>query len=197
MDIKGQTPLFVAVKNNHTRCVHILLDAGANPNGSSDCLCTPLYVAAMQGQAECIQLLVDAGVDVDRSHTQGTAGSVGLNGTAIYISFTYRHIDCFLILLKAGANPDAGSRTGYLTEFSLLNAAIKWGDINFVKLLVDFGARIWLNKEVKLKLDSPIVEQREMSKSELKLIEYVDYIQSKSLLHCKPERSRFGQTGTI
>ena len=175
VDIKGQTPLFVAVKNNHIGCVRILLNAGADPNGSKDCLCTPLYVAAMQGQAQCIQLLVDAGVDVNRSHTQGAAG---LNGTALYISFTYRHLQCFLVLLKAGANPDVGPKTGYLAEFSLLNAAVKWGDINFVKPLVDFGARVRLNNEIKSKVNSPS-EEKTITESELQLMEYVKSIQSK------------------
>ena len=138
-------------------------------------MCTPLYVAAMQGQAECIQHLVDAGVDVNRSHTQGAAG---LNGTALYISFTYRHLECFLILLKAGALPDMGTKSGYFSsEYSLLNAAVKWGDLNFVKPLVDFGARVSLNKEVKTKLNSPS-EERTVSDS-LELMEYMEYIQSK------------------
>ncbi|XP_072024235.1 ankyrin repeat and SOCS box protein 1-like [Amphiura filiformis] len=175
VDIKGQTPLFVAVKNNHIGCVHILLDKGADPNGSKDCLCTPLYVAAMQGHAECIQLLVDAGVDVNRSHTQGAAG---LNGTALYISFTYRHLECFLILLKAGADPDLGCKSGQIrAEYSLLNAAVKWGDINFVKPLVDFGARVSLNNEVKTKVSSPTEQERTLRAS-LDLVDYIQYIQS-------------------
>ena len=52
IDIKTQTPLYVAVKKHHLGCVKQLLRAGADPNGAEQSLCTPIYVAAMDGWAE-------------------------------------------------------------------------------------------------------------------------------------------------
>ena len=55
-DVKGQTPLFVAVKNKHSQCVWYLLRAGADPNGNSHNICAPLYLAANDGYLEGIKV---------------------------------------------------------------------------------------------------------------------------------------------
>lgn len=56
-DIKAQTPLMMAVKNQHFNCVHALLVAGANPNGDARSLCSPLYIAAMNGYVEILEVM--------------------------------------------------------------------------------------------------------------------------------------------
>ncbi len=48
-DVKAQTPLFVAMVNQHWECGQILLDADADPNGNEKNLCTPLAVMAQRG----------------------------------------------------------------------------------------------------------------------------------------------------
>lgn len=55
-DIKAQTPLFVATKNRHIDCVCALLEAGADPNGNQNSLCSPAYIAAMDGFADGISV---------------------------------------------------------------------------------------------------------------------------------------------
>ena len=55
-DIKAQTPLTMAVKNQHIRCVRALLVAGANPNGDARSLCSPLYIAAMNGYKDILEV---------------------------------------------------------------------------------------------------------------------------------------------
>jgi len=56
-DIKAQTPLTMAVKNRHIKCVHRLLVAGANPNGDARSLCSPLYIAAMNGFKDILEVI--------------------------------------------------------------------------------------------------------------------------------------------
>lgn len=55
-DVKGQTPLHVAVKNLHLKCAELLLERGANPNGHSHNRTTPLCIAAMQGNLDMVQV---------------------------------------------------------------------------------------------------------------------------------------------
>ena len=143
-DIKGQTPLFVAVKNNHPGCVRALVSYGANPDGSPHCLSSPLFIAAMQGLYECLLVLVQAGADVNCHLISGPY--IPMSNTPLHISFTYRHRKCFRALLVAGADPDCGLTPKYLeVRPSLLDAAIQWGDIYFVKLLVEFGGTMTKN----------------------------------------------------
>ncbi|HIE82492.1 MAG TPA: ankyrin repeat domain-containing protein, partial [Dehalococcoidia bacterium] len=56
-DVKAQTPLFVAMVNQHWECGKVLLEAGADPNGHEKNLCTPLAVMAQRGYYEGIKLL--------------------------------------------------------------------------------------------------------------------------------------------
>lgn len=58
VDVKGQTALYVAVVNGHLDCVRILLEAGANPNGSRHHRSTPLYHAARVGRLDVLQELI-------------------------------------------------------------------------------------------------------------------------------------------
>ncbi len=57
-DIKAQTALVVAVKKKRVECVKQLLDAGADPDGDTQNLCSPLYVAAMEGFFEALKVII-------------------------------------------------------------------------------------------------------------------------------------------
>ncbi|XP_022083842.1 ankyrin repeat and SOCS box protein 1-like [Acanthaster planci] len=161
-DIKGQTPLFVAVKNNHPSCVQALVSYGANPNGSPNCLSSPLFIAAMQGLHECLQVLVQAGADVNCSLLAGPY--IPATNTPLHISFTYRHRQCFRALLVAGADPDCGLTRKHLEgRPSLLDAAIQWGDIYFIKLLVEFGGtRTKNNRQLNRKIGGESATEKEL-----------------------------------
>ena len=49
LDVKAQTPLFVALVNQHWDCAKVLLNAGADPNGSQSNLCSPLSIMCQRG----------------------------------------------------------------------------------------------------------------------------------------------------
>ena len=52
VDVKAQTPLFVAMVNQHWECAQALLETGADPNGNDKNLCTPLAVMSQRGYYE-------------------------------------------------------------------------------------------------------------------------------------------------
>ena len=49
MNPQAQTPLFVSLVNQHWECARILLEAGADPNGSQANLCSPLSIMCQRG----------------------------------------------------------------------------------------------------------------------------------------------------
>ena len=49
LDVKAQTPLFVAMVNQHWSVARALLQAGADPNGSTANLCSPLSIMCQRG----------------------------------------------------------------------------------------------------------------------------------------------------
>ena len=56
-DIKAQTPLAAAVKQNNASCVVILLESGADPDGDKNNLCTPLCWAVLHNHIDVVQVL--------------------------------------------------------------------------------------------------------------------------------------------
>ena len=54
VDVKGQTPLFVAVKNRRLECARLLLQNGACPDGDLKNSSTPLNVAFMNGDINSV-----------------------------------------------------------------------------------------------------------------------------------------------
>lgn len=60
----GETPaLLAAAAANHTKCIRVLLDAGADINVRNTKGSTPLMAAAFHGKLEALRQLLDAGAD--------------------------------------------------------------------------------------------------------------------------------------
>ena len=56
MDAKAQTPLFVALVNEHWAAARLLLEAGAAPGGSTANLCSPLSTLCQRGHYEGVKV---------------------------------------------------------------------------------------------------------------------------------------------
>ena len=69
-DVKGQTPLFAAVKSNEIEVVKILLLSGADPEGSIENVSSPLHVAIRENFVEIVKVLIEFGANVDGRQTQ-------------------------------------------------------------------------------------------------------------------------------
>ena len=62
LDAEGASPLFVACQEGHTRLVHTLIKAGAEPNLVTHLNNTALIIAAAHGHLTIIETLLDAGM---------------------------------------------------------------------------------------------------------------------------------------
>ncbi|XP_018022129.1 uncharacterized protein LOC108678266 [Hyalella azteca] len=117
VDVKGQTPLFVAASLSHHHILKLLLEAGADPDGSRCNSCTPLLLAVREGCLPAVQSLMAAGADSQLvfPHTTCTPG------WPLQHSVVYRHLACFLALLKGGAKP---TLTGVWGDRETIDASV-------------------------------------------------------------------------
>lgn len=152
LDVKAQTPLFAAVSAGHFDCVRELLKAGANPCGSVYNNCSPVLVASRDGKVKILKELLDYGADANirsKKTPKGTISSTSSTGP-LYLAAVYGHLECFRILLLHGADPNYNltDRDILRTQkhpVSVLEICLKHGCTpEFVNLLIDFGAHIYL-----------------------------------------------------
>ncbi|XP_023341380.1 ankyrin repeat and SOCS box protein 1 isoform X1 [Eurytemora carolleeae] len=146
-DIKAQTPLFVALVNQHWSAARTLLEHGANPNGSLRNLCSPLSILCQRGLEQGIQLLCEYGVDTEDI----TRIMSGMPGLPLTTCATYHHLRSFVILLLNGAAPDLKTyRNLDLRDFvnsqcSVPHTVIKYKcPVEFLYLYREFGGNMKL-----------------------------------------------------
>ncbi|MCW3109283.1 MAG: ankyrin repeat protein [Segetibacter sp.] len=95
-DMKGFTPLILAVYNNSVDVVDFLLQKGAKTDGQDAAGNTALMGVCFKGYKELAQKLVDAGADVNERNSNGA--------TALTFAATFGHLEIAELLLKKGAN---------------------------------------------------------------------------------------------
>lgn len=62
-EMRGETPLHIAVDNGDIDITALLLNAGADVNAIDPFYLTPLHIAAWNGDAEIVKLLLQYGAD--------------------------------------------------------------------------------------------------------------------------------------
>lgn len=68
----GMTPLTIAAKNDHEKCIKALLDAGANPNkATEEGACLAMLFTAGFGNVNTLDMLMKAGADVNVAYRGG------------------------------------------------------------------------------------------------------------------------------
>lgn len=152
LDVKAQTPLFAAVSAGHFDCVRELLKAGANACGSAYNNCSPVLVASRDGQVKILKELLDYGADANirsKKTPRKTISSTTSTGP-LYLAAVYGHLECFRTLLLHGAEPNYNCTDQDILRrlkhpVSVLEICLKHGcNPEFVNLLIDFGAHIYL-----------------------------------------------------
>ncbi|NP_001087263.1 ankyrin repeat and SOCS box-containing 12 L homeolog [Xenopus laevis] len=158
LDVKAQTPLFTAVSAGHLECVKALLQAGANPCGSMYNNCSPILTAAQNGNDNILTELLKYRAEANvKSKRPGCALGIKTSTGPLYISAIYDHLHCFKTLLLHGADPDYNCTDQKLLQRikrprPVLEICLKHGlRVDFVKLLIEFGANVHLVDEDVIK----------------------------------------------
>ena len=105
-DMKGFTPLILAVYNNSVDVVDFLLKNGAKTEGQDAAGNTALMGVCFKGYKELAQKLVEAGAYVNERNSNGA--------TALTFAATFGHLEIAELLLQKGADtnvPDSRGKT--------------------------------------------------------------------------------------
>lgn len=84
VDVKGQTALYVAVVNGHLESAQILLEAGADPNGSRHHRSTPVYHASRVGRADILKALIRSVPPAGARPLRATAGAAAAASRVLF-----------------------------------------------------------------------------------------------------------------
>ncbi len=163
---EGQTPLFIAVTNQHQQIVEYLITNGADVNLKTKHGYTPLLRAAEKGNVSIVEYLLSKGAAIDE--TNGFECTTALHAACI----DFFGLNVVKVLVDAGANVNLKNKYGqsplfkaasytrldivrYLLsngasvnekngkdELTALYMACYNGDLDIVKVLVDAGADI-------------------------------------------------------
>ncbi|TDH18367.1 ankyrin repeat domain-containing protein [Segetibacter sp. 3557_3] len=95
-DMKGFTPLIIAVYNNQPEVVDFLLEKGAQPDEQDRSGNSALMGVCFKGYTAIAQKLVAAGADVNQRNSQGAP--------ALTFAATFGHLEIARLLLEHGAD---------------------------------------------------------------------------------------------
>lgn len=141
----GERPLFTAASVSNLRAAQILLDSGADVNGTHGhryrVNFTPLVPAAWWGYADMVDLLLKAGADPN------LGGDYAPLLAAVCVPSNNwdnpPHKEVVRILLRHGASPNISRR---IEEWKMnatpLSCAVRKGDAEVVRLLLEHGAEV-------------------------------------------------------
>jgi cytohesin len=111
--------------DRYVKVVSLLLERGADPNGSSEGYKGKplLYIASKKGEAKIMKLLIDHGANIDVRSKKGS--------TPLHVATKRRRMKAVKILLQEGANIDAKNDDG----MTALDLAMENGDSRIFTLL--------------------------------------------------------------
>lgn len=96
-DVNGNTPLIVAVRQDHVSIVKTLIEAKCNVNKATYLAhATPLHYAVSNGSLDCARLLIGAGAEIEAQTSSGR--------TPLMLACRSGHEQAVDLLLKAGLN---------------------------------------------------------------------------------------------
>lgn len=134
--------LIDAIGHQHFECIQELIKAGANPCNMGEC--HPVMRTIIHGgDARVLRLLMEYGADPDCDSGPGSY-------VPLYFSARFADLRCFRLLLLYGADPDYNcSHRDFLHSSpdakSVLGMCLANNyELPFVKLLIQFGANMYL-----------------------------------------------------
>jgi ankyrin repeat protein len=129
------SPLQWAAYNSDLEMVKARLEKGDDVEGLSVCH-TPLQYAAMNGNEDIARVLLSHGARVNHIGQHRFGKLVRPEHTPLQLAVDRRHFSIAKLLLESGGDANLAS-----SAVSPLGAAAKRGDVAFIDLLLDHGAR--------------------------------------------------------
>ena len=87
-------PAHQAAQYGASRCLKMLIDAGAKPDDADDDGDTPVHCAVLNGHADCLTMLLDAGGKFDEDDDNGLR--------PVHYAAQEGHGNCLQVLILAG-----------------------------------------------------------------------------------------------
>ncbi|WP_348760950.1 ankyrin repeat domain-containing protein, partial [uncultured Salinisphaera sp.] len=111
--MSGAEALNHAASNGHARCIHILVEEGADIDVFSLTLRTPLNIAASGGHVDAVCALIAEGADVELSPYLRTDDSLHIYGgrTALHWAARLGNEATVIALLRGNARIDADNKS--------------------------------------------------------------------------------------
>jgi len=156
LDSGGLTPLMFAVRENCKSCVELLIENNVDLDLTDPDGVSPLLMAILNANWDIARELIEAGADVQQWDKFGQAPLFAVTGNrndaGLKVDGILNETDGLTIarmLLDAGANPNmqlfyrpAKARGGPLSRGTTpLIRAASGGDVELIKLLLEYGAR--------------------------------------------------------
>uniref|UniRef100_A0A8B9MQY0 Transient receptor potential cation channel subfamily A member 1 n=1 Tax=Accipiter nisus TaxID=211598 RepID=A0A8B9MQY0_9AVES len=144
MDSSGNTPLHWATKKNQVESVSLLLSRGANPNILNSNMMAPLHMAVQSLHNEIVKILVQhSSTDVN---LEGEAGN-----TPIIVACYKDNPEALTILVGEELGHSAKTHINFTNngKCSPLHLAVQSGDLEMIKMCIEFGAQIDLKQNEK------------------------------------------------
>lgn len=124
-------PLEEAISRKNFNIAKILLNNGANVEGSNHVFFWPLQIAAEKADMAMLKLLISNNASINREGVDGY--------TALHFAAENGHLDVGKLLLKNGADVNYCWDACCITP---LHLAVEYGHIEMVRLLVNNGSKI-------------------------------------------------------
>ena len=123
----GNTAVHCAINSNNPNILTLLLRAGLSPDSLNDYHRTPLHLAAIAGHTNLLTTLLDHHAKCDEKDR--------FLQTPLQIAHEYRHLECAVILIEAGAIPASPNMIQ-----RLFFASVEFGRFVAVAKLIELGA---------------------------------------------------------
>ena len=154
IDAHLRSPLTRAVRNQDVDMVQILIDAGAEVNGTTQMshaarlaligrkvpLVTPIQLAAQVNNSKLVRMLLDEGADPYRAIQQKTYGNNNEDTVPTVLQSAVDHSNAVMVEMLLKACADVNDRAGHLGPPLAIAAAN--ADLNLVQILLRHGSDI-------------------------------------------------------